>query len=71
MRIYGEMVAVLWDQGNVAAAIELERLWNELADSNPFSLFCAYPIRAFDLDAGAERFRKICAQHSAVIPTVG
>lgn len=71
VRIYGEMVAVLWDQGNVAAAIELERLWNDLASTNPFSLFCAYPIRAFDIDAGVEQFREICAQHSTVIPTVG
>jgi hypothetical protein len=41
--VYGEMVAVLWDAGNVAAAIELETLWNDLGDLVPFSLFCAYP----------------------------
>ncbi|HVE96634.1 MAG TPA: MEDS domain-containing protein [Pseudonocardiaceae bacterium] len=70
VRIYGEMVAVLWDQGNVAAAIALEDLWNDLATGYPFSLFCAYPIRAFDADASAEPFRKICGQHSKVIPTV-
>jgi hypothetical protein len=71
VRIYGEMVVALWDQGNVAAAIELERLWNDLAVRHPFSLFCAYPIRTFDTDAGSEQFRQVCAQHSAVIPTVG
>ena len=71
MRIYGEMVAVLWDQGNVAAAIELERLWNDLAIRHPFSLLCAYPTSAFHTDAGAEQFLQVCAQHSAVIPTVG
>jgi MEDS: MEthanogen/methylotroph, DcmR Sensory domain len=71
VRIYGEMVAVLWDQGNVAAAIELERLWNDLAVRHPFSLLCAYPTSAFDTDAGAEQFLHVCAQHSGVIPTVG
>jgi|SRR5947209_1931090 len=71
VRIYGEMVAVLWDQGNVTAAIELERLWNDLAVKDLFSLFCAYPIRAFDTEAGAEQFRQVCAQHSAVMPPVG
>ena len=71
VRIYGEMVAVLWDQGNVAAAIELERLWNDLAVRHPFSLLCAYPTSAFDTDVGAEQFLHVCAQHSAVIPTVG
>lgn len=71
VRIYGEMVAVLWDQGNVAAAIALEDLWNDLATRHPFSLFCAYPIRAFDADASPGQFRKIREQHSRVIPTVG
>ncbi|MGH3813135.1 MAG: MEDS domain-containing protein [Pseudonocardiaceae bacterium] len=67
VRIYGEMVAVLWDQGNVAAAIALEDLWNDLAARHPFSLFCAYPMRAFDTDANAEGFRRICRQHSRVL----
>ncbi len=70
VRIYGEMVAVLWDQGNVAAAIALEDLWNDLATRRPFSLFCAYPIRAFDADASAEQFQRVCEQHSRVIQTV-
>src|SRR5579871_1743348 len=42
VRVYGEMVAVLWDAGNVLAAIELEDLWNRLARSVPFSLLCGY-----------------------------
>ncbi len=67
VRIYGEMVAVLWDEGNVAAAIALEDLWNDLATRYPFSLFCAYPTRAFDTDASAEGYRTICGQHSTVL----
>ncbi len=66
VRIYGEMVAVLWDDGNVAAAIALEDLWNDLASRYPFSLFCAYPTRAFDTDTSTEAFRRICGQHSRV-----
>jgi hypothetical protein len=50
---------------------EPKRIWNGLAGRNPSSLYCAYPIRALDIDAGAEQFREICAQHSAVVPTVG
>src|SRR5437879_6251148 len=34
---FGEMVALLWDEGNVAAAIELESLWNDLALHHTFS----------------------------------
>ena len=68
VRVYGEMVAVLWAQGNVAAAIALEDLWNELARSHRFSLFCAYPLTAFDAEGVTGAFRTICEQHCTVIP---
>lgn len=71
VRIYGEMVAVLWDQGNVTAAAALERLWNGLASTHPFSLLCAYPTSAFDTEAGTEQIQQVCGQHSKVISTVG
>jgi len=71
VRIYGEMVTMLWDRGNVPAVIALEDLWNDLATKHPFSLFCAYPISAFATDASTEQFRKICEQHSRVIPVPG
>src|SRR5579862_5287526 len=41
VRAFGEMVALLWSAGNQAAAIRLEELWNELAQSYTFCLFCA------------------------------
>jgi hypothetical protein len=43
VRVYGEMVALLWDDGQLEAAIALESLWNELAATTPFALLCAYP----------------------------
>lgn len=61
--VYGEMVAVLWAGGNVAAAIMLEDLWNDLARTAPFSLLCAYPTGAFDMKSTSPLFRTICAQH--------
>lgn len=45
VRIYAEMVAVLWDAGNVTLALELEGLWNDLAARMPFTLLCAYPAK--------------------------
>ena len=45
VRGYAEMVAVLWDAGQAALAIELEELWNELAARMSFSLLCGYPDR--------------------------
>jgi len=43
IRACGEMVALLWKTGNKEAVIQLENLWNELAEIHDFSLFCAYP----------------------------
>src|ERR1700736_4717153 len=37
---FGEMVALLWANGEHDAAIELEQLWNKLAEEHPFCLRC-------------------------------
>jgi anti-anti-sigma factor len=66
--VYGEMVAFLWDQGNITGVIALEDLWNELGRSQQFSLFCAYPLAAFDRPESAESFRTIREQHSGAHP---
>lgn len=63
LRVYGEMVAVLWGQGNHAAAIILEDLWNEVARTHAFALLCAYPTGSFDSKGTSGLFRTICAQH--------
>jgi PAS domain S-box-containing protein len=69
MRIFGEMVALLWQQGNQEAALRLEALWNELrSTTHPFSLFCAYPISLFTGQEYEEPFSKVCNLHSQVIP---
>jgi KaiC/GvpD/RAD55 family RecA-like ATPase len=43
LTVFGEMVAILWEQGNKEAALELERLWNRVLHDNIFHLHCAYP----------------------------
>jgi hypothetical protein len=48
---FGEMVAVLWERGEVAAALELESLWNTALATHPVRLLCAYSA---DLLADAE-----------------
>jgi len=45
---FGEMVAILWDRGEKAAALTLEQLWNEALRNNSFHLHCAYPRNIFD-----------------------
>lgn len=66
---FGEMVALLWEEGRQQAAIQLEHLWNELAKTHALSLRCAYPIRRFDRSEHGDAFLKICEAHSAVVPT--
>jgi PAS domain S-box-containing protein len=66
---YGEMVDLLWKDGNVEGAVRLEDLWNELAASYRFSLLCAYDMRNFSRASDAERFATICGQHTHVSPT--
>jgi PAS domain S-box-containing protein len=65
---FGEMVALLWAEGKPEAAIQLEQLWNDLAQTHSFSLRCAYPITGFNRDQDGEPFARICAAHSGVIP---
>jgi signal transduction histidine kinase len=65
---FGEMVALLWAEGKPDAAIHLEQLWNDLAQTYSFSLRCAYPISSFHRQEDGELLLKVCAEHSAVIP---
>jgi signal transduction histidine kinase len=68
LTVFGEMVALLWGDGKIDAAIRLEQLWNELAERHDFSLTCGYPTRFFDRPEHADSFLRVCAVHSALIP---
>jgi anti-sigma regulatory factor (Ser/Thr protein kinase) len=66
VKVFGEMVALLWDAGQVAAAIELEKVWNDFGDEVPFSLMCAYPAGSVTGDGTENAFLQVCQCHSAV-----
>jgi len=63
VRIFGQMVDVLWRDGQQDAAIQLEMLWNQLAHKQAFSLLCGYAMGSFYKNAN---FEDICGQHSHV-----
>jgi hypothetical protein len=71
IRAFGEMVAMLWAEGNRPATIRLEQLWNVLGKSEAFSLFCAYPKHAFNAEGCHGSLIDICASHSRVISATG
>jgi PAS domain S-box-containing protein len=65
---YGEMVALLWADGRHQAALQLEKLWNQLATTHPFQLRCAYSMELFGPNADGESLRQLCAEHTHVFP---
>lgn len=68
IRAFGEMVGILATDGQHAAALELEGLWNETIARHGFPLYCAYPMSAF-LNPGEEAaLANICNAHSHVSP---
>ncbi|HYG23349.1 MAG TPA: PAS domain S-box protein [Verrucomicrobiae bacterium] len=68
VRAFGEMVSLLWADGNGDAVLSLEELWNKLAEKHTFTLFCAYPITGFSDTKHSRVFSRICQAHSHVKP---
>jgi hypothetical protein len=66
VRAYGEMVDVLWREGKLEAAIQLEELWNELAAKFSFSLLCAYSVDGV-LKGDCKGIDDICCKHARVV----
>ncbi|HYG71052.1 MAG TPA: MEDS domain-containing protein, partial [Actinomycetota bacterium] len=64
--VYGEIVALLWRDGLVAEALELETLWNALAEDVSFSLLCAYPAHLVAADGWREALDRVCSLHTSV-----
>lgn len=67
VRVYGEMVAVLWGDGDVVGAIQLERFWNELLRDHKFILYCAYPMDVLTDAGDLLGMREVCVHHSTVV----
>ncbi len=64
IRAYGEMVALLWDVGDVLAAIELETLWNDLA--REVSSLCSAPTQR--LRSRGPSMRRPCTRSATCTP---
>ena len=59
------MVALLWDDGLVNDAVQLEAMWEELGRRHPFSLFCGYRADSVTRDIGA--FAEVCRLHGEIL----
>jgi hypothetical protein len=70
VHVFGEMVALLWDSGEVNAGIEVEAMWNELAAQYPFSMVCAFPVPSVSGDDHQDSLDELCRVHSAAAGSV-
>ena len=68
IRAYGEMVGLLWQAGQRAAAVRLEDYWNSLLHSSSISLFCAYPIDVFGEEFQVEHVDALLCAHTHMVP---
>ncbi|HUQ83212.1 MAG TPA: sensor histidine kinase, partial [Gemmatimonadaceae bacterium] len=68
VRVYGEMVDVLWRARRYDAALRLEELWNEVARDYAFSLLCGYAMTNFATVTGAQRLGDVWRLHTHVTP---
>ena len=64
--IFGECVHLLWAQGNAEAAIQFEKLGNQLIKTYNVDILCGYSLGSFEVKMEDHFFQRICAEHSAV-----
>ena len=64
VRVFGEMVALLWAKGETRAALRLEELWNWLMEQQSLSLLCAYPLANLSSEKADEHMRDISRLHT-------
>jgi DNA-binding NarL/FixJ family response regulator len=63
---FGECVHLLWVQGNAEAAIQMEKLGNQLTKIHNMDVLCGYSVGSVQDGMDDHTFQRICAEHSAV-----
>ena len=68
IRLFGEMVNVLWPHNSDAATVRLEELWNELIADYELCLLCAYHVDPVDVELRRGILHRITRCHSHSFP---
>jgi MEDS: MEthanogen/methylotroph, DcmR Sensory domain/Histidine kinase-like ATPase domain len=63
VRLYGEMVALVWTNGEPELAVQLEQHWSRLAATHGFEVLCAYPADAALTQHHTDEINAICEAH--------
>jgi hypothetical protein len=68
VRWWGEMVNVLWEQGNVAASMSLEDQFDRLAKHHEIAIFCSFVMDNFRSEVHSRLLPRLGTNHSHLIP---
>jgi len=68
VRVWGEMVDVLWERDDVAASMNLEDLFDQLNKKLDMAIFCSFLMDNFDGDVHAHMLPRLGTNHSHLIP---
>lgn len=66
LRVYGEMVDLLAQEGDFANVLRLEGLWNDALQSEPVDLLCGYSATSFGDPQHRQTLSRICHAHTHV-----
>ena len=68
VRVWGEMVNVLWERGDIAASMNLEDLFDQLAKNHEIAIFCSFLMDNFNGEVHAHMLPRLGTNHSHLIP---
>src|SRR5215469_9536772 len=68
VRWWGEMVNVLCERGDVAASMNLEDLFDQLAKKHDIAIFCSFLMDNFNGEVHAHMLPRLGKNHSHLIP---
>lgn len=64
VRVVGELVTLLAQEGDANGVIQLEEIWNDLSRQYSFALFCPYPTDVFESPLMHRHLEQVRALHS-------
>ena len=64
--VCGECAPILWVEGKADAAIQVEHLWDEIAQKHEVNILCGYVLNSLQREQENHVFQRICEEHSAV-----
>jgi hypothetical protein len=64
--VFGECVQILCADDNAEAAIQMEKLGNQLASKYAVDIFCGYSVNQLHGGMAGHLHERICAEHSAI-----